>query len=278
MADRNIADLPFETIASAVANDLDATTAVIAATESRILYRAGQHATIGGRYDADLAEDMAQIGRVAVWTNLPNFTGSTSAQFFVYMDRWIDRAMAEQRRQETALGVSREAARRFEDALVKAKGDQFEAEHIAADKTVMGKHALSAESAFAARLAWQGSISLDAPLSEDGGTLGDLVASEMGIPGDMVTSRDVADHKRAATKRAVHTALGKLSARMSGVLKRDYSFDGVVHYAGKPGESDAEMSAEMGITPAQIQQARNKGKDRFREVYLAGSFGELAAV
>ncbi|MDH6123833.1 MULTISPECIES: sigma factor [unclassified Kitasatospora] len=275
VAYRNIADLPFETIVAAKASDLDAVSEVIAATEFHISFRAGQHATINGRYDAELAEDLAQVGRVAVWTNLANFEGTTSVEFSGYMDRHIDRAMARERRQETAVGVSHEIARRFEDALTKAGGDQFEAERIAADKTISGKYAMTPQTAYAARLAWRGSVSLDAPVGEDGSSLGDLIASEMGIPGDMVTSRDVENYKRAETKKAVHATLDKLSDRMAGVLKRDYGFSGVQSYGDVIGADDADMAADMGLTPYQVQQARTKGKDRFRNLYVVGAFGDM---
>lgn len=66
-------DLTAQQIADAKANDLSAVSAVIQATEERVLQLAAKYATTGGKFDRDLSEDLAQTGRIAVWESIARF-------------------------------------------------------------------------------------------------------------------------------------------------------------------------------------------------------------
>jgi RNA polymerase sigma factor (sigma-70 family) len=279
-------DLTAEQIADAKANDLTAVTAVINATEDRVMQLARKYAANGAYVDDALVEDLAQEGRTAVWLAISRFEGKDVAQFFTFIDRTLNGALSDERRKLTRSGVSQQAVKDFETALSAAAGDPYEAERLVCTAEVMGARKMSPELAYAARLAWQGVDYLDTPTkgnavnhdyskwgNEVPGTLADQIA--YALPADLVTTADVASARQREVRNTVHATLNKLSDRMAGVLRRDYAFDGVPHYTdgtkANVGTADAEIAAEFGITPYQVQQARTKGRSRFRELYLKGA-------
>lgn len=258
-------------IADAKRNDLDAVSSVIRETEELVKARARRLATTAGHTDTDLVEDLAQVGRIAVWEALGDFGGDDPAQFMAHIDRGISRAMADARREATRPGVSVYTAKRFEAALCQAAGDPYDAEKIAASEE-MGTDKLTPDLARAARLSWLGLDSLDRPVNHgrhgESFTLGDVIAQEMGVPADLVDSADIASHRRRVVREQVHRALGLLSDRQRHVLKADHGIAPVGHYGDQP---DALLADDMGVTPYQVKQARVKGKNRFSELYRAGA-------
>lgn len=68
-----------EQIVAAKDNDIDAVAAVIAETEALVTQRANDYAKRGGRIDRDLADDLAQAGRIRIWECLAKFEGDTPA-------------------------------------------------------------------------------------------------------------------------------------------------------------------------------------------------------
>ncbi|MEU7584449.1 hypothetical protein AB0B50_43500 [Streptomyces sp. NPDC041068] len=259
-------------IADAKNNDLDAVSSVIRETEELVTSRAHRFATANGHTDRDLMDDLAQVGRIAVWESLGAFAGDDPAQFMAHIDRSVTRAMADARREATRPGVSVYTAKRFEQALALASGDPYDAERIAASEE-MGGEKLTPDLARAARLSWLGLDSLDRPFNRgDFGsdyTLGDAIALEMGIPSDLVDPADIASHRRRVIRDQVHRALGLLSERQRHVLKAAHGIAPVAHYVA--GEDDADLADDLNVTPYQVQQARTKGQKRFAELYRAGA-------
>jgi RNA polymerase sigma factor (sigma-70 family) len=267
-------ELTEQQIVDAKLNDLEAVTAVITATEARVTFLANQAATLGSRFDADLAEDLAQTGRIAVWEAIDRFKGTDVAQFAEFIDVTLRGVMANTRKSETRQGVSRRAAADFETAIALAGGDPYEAEKVAQDAAAMGDRKMSREGAYAARMAWQGTDSLDVPVSGEAGatvTVGELIAGSLGIPEDLLTERDVETHRQRVIRDRVHGTLDKLSSRMGTVLRQDYAIGDVRYYGDQVGEADGEMAEDMGLSTYQVQQARTKGRVRFRELYLKGA-------
>lgn len=258
-------------IADAKSNDLNAVSSVIQETEDLVKARARRFATTSGHTDTDLVEDLAQVGRIAVWEAISEFAGDDPAQFMAHIDRSITRAMADTRREATRPGVSVYTAKRFEAALCQAAGDPYEAEKIAASEE-RGSDKLTPDLARAARLSWLGLDSLDRPFNGarhgDNYTLGDAIAQEMGVPADLVDSADIASHRRRVIRDQVHRSLGLLSDRQRHVLKADHGIAPVGHYGDQP---DAVLADDMGVTPDQLKQARKNGKNRFSELYRAGA-------
>lgn len=268
-------ELTEQQVADAKNNDLAAVSAVVAATDERVVQLARRFATTGTRVDEDLAEDLAQAGRFAVWQAIGRFEGTTMAQFFTFINQTLKGTMATERRGETRPGVSRAIAANFEYAVSVAAGDPYEAERLAVTLEVMGEvRRMSPEMAYAARLSWQGQDSMDAPIASADGqhvTLGDRLESTMGIPDDLMTARDVQTARQRVIREHVHATLDKLSDRMNGVLRSDYGIGDVRYYGDVVAAADDEMAADMGIAKIQVQQARTKGMKRFRELYLKGA-------
>ncbi|MGW1277569.1 sigma-70 family RNA polymerase sigma factor [Streptomyces tsukubensis] len=259
-------------IVDAQDNDLDAVAAVIRETEDLVIGRARRFATAGGHTDLDLLEDLAQVGRIAVWEAITAFTGEDPAHFVGHADRSITRAMEDARREATRPGVSVFTAKRFEAAIALAGGDPYDAEILAASED-RGEERLTPELARAARLSWMGLDSLDRPFNTQWTgknlTLGDVIAAEMEEPADLLDSRDIAAYRRRVVADQVHRALGKLSDRQRHVVKAAHGIAPVPLY--RAGEDDAELATDMDVTPYQVQQARTKGQKRFAELYRAGA-------
>ncbi|MEU8619957.1 hypothetical protein [Streptomyces sp. NPDC048623] len=257
-------------ICAAKENDLAAVTAVIRETEALVSAKARKVSGVNG--NSDLIEDLTQTGRITVWQAITTFAGSEPAQFMAHIDRAVTRAMEDARREDIRPGVVPRVAKAFEDAISKAGGDPYKAERIATTDA-MGQDKMSPELARAARLSWLGLDSLDRPFSVPllgpGVTLGDVVAAEMEAPAELVTTADIASHRREVIRDQVHRALGALSERQRHVLKAGFGVIPVAQY--QPGADDDELAADMGCTRYQVQQARTKGSKRFAELYRAGA-------
>jgi RNA polymerase sigma factor (sigma-70 family) len=252
-------------IAAAKANDLSAVSAVVAATDGRVVQLARKYATTGTRTDLDLADDLAQIGREAVWQAIGRFEGTDVAQFFAFINRTLEGVLSDERRRGTRQGVNQQAAKDFERAVTLAGGDPHEAERLASSTAAMGLRKMSPEMAYAARLAWQGTDSLDAPLpgSEGSQTLADTI----GVPEDLLEPADYNTARRKATRDRVHATLARLSERQADVIRATWGIPPELYFG--PGENDELLADEMGITVYQVQQARTYGYARFKEIWEA---------
>ncbi|MFF2039354.1 sigma-70 family RNA polymerase sigma factor [Kitasatospora sp. NPDC058170] len=264
-------DLTEQQIADAKANDLGAVTAVIQATEERVTQLARRYASTGGRTDPELVEDLAQVGRIAVWEAVSRFRGTTVAEFFTFIDRTLKGAMSDERKEETRQGVSRQAAADYERALSIAGGDPYEAEFLATTAEAMGARKMSPEGAYAARLAYQGVEYLDAPLkagsdsAEDFATLADTIVSETGIPEDLLEAADFVSVARNRTGKKVHRTLRKMSTDQKVVLMALTGIDPIGYFGT---ENDDELAAFMGLSRPRVSVVRSKAKDRFASLWI----------
>ncbi|OKI00160.1 hypothetical protein A6A06_23635 [Streptomyces sp. CB02923] len=263
-------DLTEDQIFAAQDNELDAVTAVVKATEERVKQLAWKYATGGGRTDHTLAEDLAQTGRIAVWECLGRFRGTTVAEFFTFVDRTLKGVMSDTRKEETRHGVSRSVAAAFERALSLAGGDPYEAEWLATTKEAMGDRRLSADTAYAARLSYQGLEYLDAPLAQsetgESVTLADTLAAEVEVPADLLEPNDYARERSKRTGLKVRKTLNRLGEQQRTVLMGLTGIIPVDHYGT---EQDEELSRDHGIPLHQVRIVRSKGKDRFAEHWPA---------
>ncbi|MFF7689701.1 sigma-70 family RNA polymerase sigma factor [Streptomyces syringium] len=260
-----------EMIAAAKGNNLDAVAAIIAETDALVLQRSRDYATRGGRTDHDLADDLAQAGRIRIWECVGKFEGDTPAQFMAFLDKALHSAMGDQRRKLSRPGVFEQTSKDFEIALTRSGGDPYEAARFASTDE-MGPRKMAPDRAYAALLSWLGTDSLDRPLSEDmysdAITLGDVIAAESNIPADLLDHTDYESTRRTTIREQVHRALGLLSERQRHVLKADHGISPIGYYGDTP---DAVLAGDMGVTTDQLKQARIKGKKRFFELYQAGA-------
>lgn len=158
--------LTFDTILAAQDNDLAAVAQVIEATESRIAVlarkAANRMAPHGGVRFYDYADEFAQVGRVAVWDCLKRFTDTTVENFERYVYTTVETTLKDAVRSERNgnAGADENAMKVFATMLEAADGDVYEAAKLSQVLPPKGKR-LSADRAEAARLAWQGAVSLD---------------------------------------------------------------------------------------------------------------------
>ncbi|WP_282793694.1 sigma factor [Streptomyces sp. CC224B] len=262
--------LTAEQISAAQNNDLNAITAVVTATEERVRHLARKYATGSGRTDASLAEDLAQTGRIAVWECTARFSGTTVAEFFAYVDRTLKGAMSDARKVETRQGVSRSVAGAFEAALSQADGDPYEAERLATDAAVLGDRRLSPETAYAARLSWQGVEHLDAPMGQgetgESFTLADTLAAQYGVPADLLQPSDYERARRKQTSIQVRQTLARMSDDQATVLMALTGIAPVRYYGA---ERDSDLAADYGMRRDQVRVIRSKAKVRFAELWHA---------
>ncbi|WP_030779290.1 sigma factor [Streptomyces sp. NRRL S-920] len=257
-------------LSAAKTNDLNAVTAVVQATEERIQQLAWKYATGSGRTDPSLTEDLAQIGRIAVWECLGRFNGHTVAEFFAYVDRTLKGVMSDTRKEQTRQGVSRSVAAAFEAALSMADGNPYEAEHLVTDPAAMGDRRLSRDTAYAARLSWQGIECLDAPLGDgESGetlTLADRLAAQEEVPVDLLEPGDYDRDRRKRTSVRVRQTLARMSWDQSTVLMALTGIAPVSYYGS---EHDDQLAADHGIARNMVRVTRSKAKDRFAEIWNA---------
>ncbi|WP_433858214.1 sigma-70 family RNA polymerase sigma factor [Streptomyces kronopolitis] len=177
--------LSIDTIHAAQNNDLAAVAEVIEATESRIAVlarkAANRMAPHGGPRFHDWADEFAQVGRVAVWDLLPRFTDTTVDAFERLAYTTIENKLKDAVRAERNgnAGADENAVKVFAAMLEAAEGDVYEAAKLAQTIPPKGKR-LSAARAEAARMAWQGAVSLDKVTTSDNnsdadGSLGDVL-------------------------------------------------------------------------------------------------------
>jgi RNA polymerase sigma factor (sigma-70 family) len=271
-------DLTPEQIAAAKANDIPATEAVCKATEERVTQLARQYATTGGRVNADLAEELAQIGRIAVWESLSRFAGTSVAQFFTFVDTTIKGTMTDARKVETRPGVSRQAAADFERALSMAGGDPYEAEKVA-QSAAMGARKMSREMAYAARLSWQGVEYLDAPMGgnadgDESVTLGEKIASSIGLTDDLIEDADIVSFRKRDIRDRVRAIVARMGEQRRYVLAGTYGLPFAPYYGE---DHDAEMAADLGVPRTQIKAIRWHARDSFRKSWLKGANAEEIA-
>jgi RNA polymerase sigma factor (sigma-70 family) len=168
------------TIRAAQNNDMAAIAEVVEATEPTITRLAGKAAQRMNGSFADYREEFAQVGRAVMWEALKRFAGETEAEFFGFTIKTVESALYDAVRSEKngGAGIDKDAVWVFSTMLAKADGDPYKAAKLAQTEPPKGDR-LSADRADAARLAYQGAASLDAPVhgDADAPTLAETIVS-----------------------------------------------------------------------------------------------------
>ncbi|MFF7361059.1 hypothetical protein [Streptomyces sp. NPDC008125] len=161
--------LTFATLQRAQNHDLAACAEVIQHGEERVMLLASKAATRmaphGGAGFANYREEFAQIGRVAVWDALSRFSDDTVEAFERFTFTTIETTLKDAVRAERngGAGADENAVKTFAAMVEAAEGDVYAAMKMCQTLPPAGRR-LSPDRADAARLAWQGSVSLDKPL------------------------------------------------------------------------------------------------------------------
>lgn len=271
--------LTLDQIRAAQANDLAATTAVIEATESRIIKLADKAARrmapAGDRF-AEFLDEFTQVGRITVWESLSRFEGDSVDSFYAFIYSTLENVLLDSVREErnTGAGVDKDAVKVFSSMLEMADGDVYLAEKFAQTVPPKGRR-LGADRAQAARLAWQGSASLDVPVQEakpgKGAvviTLAESLASELGVPEDLIEAGDITREESRVKHAVIHGVLDVMGEMQRQVLKHSFGISGYSHYGHGDAGDDAGLSEELGTTVLKVRDARTKGLRAFAKRYV----------
>ncbi|MFG3200346.1 sigma factor [Streptomyces sp. NPDC048208] len=252
-----------ETIAAAQANDTHAMAEVITAMEPKIAQIASR---IGGAANRD---EFTQVGRIALWEGIGRFSGGTVDNFYAFMYRTIEGAIQEAAREERnggATGADRDAVKIFSACVKEANGDLDIAERLTQTLPPKGRR-LSATRANAARMAWEGSVSLDMPTGEDdSATLADTLVADYGVPDDLVESSDLARDARDRKTKIVRAVIGSMGAKQARILMTRWGID-PAPYLGTGSEADSALAEELSTKPATVRVMRNQAHKSFATRY-----------
>lgn len=164
-----MSNLTLAQVHAAQTNDLTAIGAVLTEMESRITAlaakAAGTLATNPARF-ADYAEEFRQDAAVALFEYLPRWQGDSVDAFREYLYGAIAGELKAKVGAERHSGADRDAMSVFKQMMAEADNNLHLAEKMAQTKPPKGKR-LSADRAHAARLAWQGPVSIDKTSNDD---------------------------------------------------------------------------------------------------------------
>jgi hypothetical protein len=275
--------LTMDTIRAAQSNDLAATTAVIEATESRVLIlaeKAARRITQTPDRVAEYRDEFAQTARIAVWESLSRFTGDTVDAFygFIYGTAEAKLLDAVRESRNSATGADADALKIFAQMLTLADGDVFLAEKMSQTVPPKGRR-LGPDRANAARMAWQGSVSLGATATkiDDAGKFDyeaeysheTNLASSLGIPEDLLTPADVTAESDRVKHALVRSILDVMGAGQRDVIRHSFGIGGAEDFGyGREDNRDAELAAFLGTTVSNLRPQRSKGLKAFAKRYV----------
>ncbi|MCR8576435.1 sigma factor [Streptomyces sp. Isolate_219] len=256
-------------ITSAQNGDRDAIEAVLRDAEQTITRLAAQAASHYQRQGGADRDQLENDGRVAAWMAISRFDAERAGEDVVdsfrgYIYKTVARAMQDSvrgQRFDGCAGADDDSIKVFGQMYAKADGDSHLAEQMCRHVPPAGRR-LDKDRARAARMAWQGRVSLDRAVDEDGATLAEMLADSLGVPEDMVTADDISrEHSRVrvATVRAVLDSMG---TRQADVLRHDYGI-GVDQV-----DTTEELAAVLGTTTVVIRKARDNAKTTFEAKFI----------
>lgn len=241
---------------------------VIEATQSRIAVlarkAARRMAESGPRHD-DYRDEFEQMGRIAVWEALARFDENVNADFLGFAYTTVETMLLNATRAERNQGVDADAAKTFLSMLDRAGGDPFLAEKLCQTVPPAGRR-LSADRAHAARLAYQGADSLDAPApgsTED--EPWEPGTSTYGVPEDLITPEDVSREEARIKNALVHGILDVMGEGQAYVLRATFGIDPAPFYGNT---AEEELAASMETTAKAVREARHKGLKSFGKRWI----------
>lgn len=276
--------LTMDQIHAAQRHDFAGISAVLEALEDRrmsIARAAANRLKITGSHFADHLEDAAQEASLALWEALPRFTGETVDSFYAFMYSSMDSALKDKVRADVNQGADKDAVKVFAAMLERADGDLTLAERLSQSVPPKGVR-LGADRARAARLAWQGTVSLDKPARQmSRSVVGPLGLSARGtdpvtihdqlcatVADDLVTPEDLNSEDRAAKCATVNAVLDAMGQAQRVVLRHSFGIGGVTCYGHGDDGDDVGLSAEIGSTVVKVRDARTKGMKAFASRYI----------
>lgn len=258
-----------------IAAKMEATSAVIAATEGRLAVLAGRAArgtASGGRGNhSEFMDEFSQVGRIAIWEAIPRFKGNTVDEFCAFIYRTVEDALKDSIREERSAGTGadEDAVRIFGEMVAKAEGDVYLAERMAQTVPPVGRR-LGKDRANAARIAWQGSVSLSAcEWSNEYVREAEDIHATYGVPEDLLTSADITRERDRVKHALVNAVLDSMSNAQAEVLRYSFGIAGRSDYGyGVNSDGDVSLAQELDTTPKCVQRNRDKALTTFPKKYI----------
>ncbi|WP_050511130.1 sigma factor [Streptomyces sp. NRRL S-475] len=255
--------LTLETIRNAQAKDIEAVTEVVKATEKRIKALAAKAAV-----SADQREEFEQVARIAAWEAIDRFSGDSVDAFFAFMHRTAETTIKDAARIEKnqgATGADHDALKTYRLCLEEAKGDHDLAEMLCQTHPKKGRR-LSADRAHAARLAFEGPVSLDMQNGEDGASFADMIASDYGVPDDLVEASDLAAEQRDNKVALVRAIIAKMGEKQATILRARWGIDPST-FLGRGADADEILAEMLSTKPGTVRVLRNQAHKSFASRY-----------
>lgn len=260
-----------ETVKAAQSNDIGAVTTVLEEMSSRLELLATRAArTVGSLPFGEALEHLTSFANAALWEYLPTFKGDSIESFYRQAYRHVEGRLRSEciDLRGAAAGVAEADLNAFGAAMKRADGDPYLAESLATIHPYSTRGRLSADRAHAARLAWQGSLSLDRP-SRDGGTLMDALPLHTPDPANLEEIDTTAPARIGLAKvRAALNSLEEFIRVPTDTGERKRLFETLSDlYKGAVTDAHLDVIGENLVLPA--------GRDS--RLFVSRAFGILAA-
>ena len=271
--------ISIETIHAAQDRDIAATAEVTRATEDRILplaAKAARRVAGSGPRVADLTDEFSQIGRIAAWEALGRFTGASADDFMGFIHVTVERALMDATREarNPGTGADDDALKIFSQMMALTDDDPYLAERLSQTVPPKGRR-LGADRAYAARIAWQGTLSFDAPLpgGDSSVPLREILADEYGMPVELITESDITAEQRRVKHAVVNSILDVMGPGQRNVLKCSFGIGDAPYFGcGREDNRDAEMAEHLGLASAKhVSGNRTVGLKTFAKRFITAT-------
>lgn len=257
--------MDINTIKAAQANDLAGITEVLAAIEGRVTGLANQAVRKNLRGDFD---DYRQDALCAFFAWLPSFGGDSVEDFMFGAYGAMLAATQTSVDSDRNDGIMRKdpvAFTAFKAAMERTGNDTAAAERLAIETGYKGAK-ISAERIRAVRLAWAGSLSLDAKVTNGQSSYSPSGAGNNGMDfADTITYEDGSQPRDNAVSRRVRDVLDTLPTAQADVLHKRYGIAGQVCI----GDDVQDLAASVGKPEGATRTLFARANDSFTNAWIA---------
>jgi RNA polymerase primary sigma factor len=207
-------------------------------------------------------DELVQEGTIGLVKAVDRFDPARGRKFSTYAVWWIRNSMLESIRRSKTIRIPARANRRRAAVLRAASELEHDGQRSASTDAIAERTGLSPRTVRTIREAAQVTMSLDAPVGEDGATLGDLLADER-APDPSAAAVAADEHQ------ALSSMLMMLPARHREVIRRRYGL------GDTPEQTHRQIGARLGVGEDRSRQIEREALHRLRTI--ADATARLAA-